>query len=78
MKYIEPMLVCILYTSLVLLSVYVDVSIRTCSCEITGVELVPGCGEKTKAEDYLFAEDTVWVATAHSESVHAFYFNVSN
>ncbi|XP_035829143.1 rho guanine nucleotide exchange factor 10-like protein [Aplysia californica] len=42
-------------------------SFRACDCDITAAELVPGCGQLTRPGDYLFAEDTVWVATARCD-----------
>ncbi|KAH9514114.1 Rho guanine nucleotide exchange factor 10 [Bulinus truncatus] len=42
-------------------------SFKACSCEITAVELVPGCGNSSSPESYLFAEDTVWMSTAMKE-----------
>lgn len=40
--------------------------IRACQCDITSVELIPGCGDLTDPQRYMFAEDTVWIATANS------------
>lgn len=42
-------------------------SFKACNCEITAVEMVPGYGTLTVPEDYIFAEDTVWVSTAVNE-----------
>ncbi|XP_055863526.1 rho guanine nucleotide exchange factor 10-like protein isoform X2 [Biomphalaria glabrata] len=42
-------------------------SFKACSCEITAVELVPGCGSCSVLGSYLFAEDTVWMSTVMNE-----------
>ena len=42
-------------------------SFKVCDSNILCVELVPGCGQETKAGRFLFSEDTVWMSNTHNE-----------
>ncbi|CAG5131752.1 unnamed protein product, partial [Candidula unifasciata] len=44
-------------------------SFKACSSDILAVELVPGCGEVLKSENFLFPEDSVWLTNSHRETL---------
>ncbi|RUS71131.1 hypothetical protein EGW08_021110 [Elysia chlorotica] len=44
-------------------------SFKACSCDIMAAELVPGCGVDTNPDQFIFSQDTVWVATAQRQII---------